>query len=163
MAPRKLEKSDDGDPIPVVAAEPLAVKTQEPLATVIIEKKTWGLSDSHIKQIIGLVGTVLIAWITYNQQRMANNQEKAANKTEEVAAKTEEVRTTLEKNNTSNDRKLDEMHRNTSFMLHVSSIVLRRVADLTQEAEDIKTAEIAEEAFREYEKQQSLLAPPKTR
>jgi hypothetical protein len=137
-----------------------------------------GIVSTSISAVVALLMARL------NQKATALNEkaERAELKVEEAAVKVDEVKTTLETAKSTEavaragtDAKLDEGLKiaaatektveavhvlvNSSFsaQLKISALALRRIADLTQHADDMKGAEVAERLLGEHERKQTAL------
>ena len=90
--------------------------------------------------VIGAVVSVQLAKITAQGTR--------------AAEKVDEVKTTLETTSEVNTHKLDEIHTLVngamSSQMLISTVALRRVADLSKHADDIAAAELAEKTYRDH-------------
>jgi hypothetical protein len=109
------------------------------------------------------------------RQTTAASNEKLKN----VAGMAEEVRTTLKSSTQSSNDKLDDVaatltgkldtiglvadathtlvNGNMSVQMKLASVALRRIADLTNEPDDEKAAELAEKAYAEHQAKQNLI------
>ncbi len=98
----------------------------------------------------------------------AANVRTAARATAEVAAKTEEVKRTLEATDVKTAMRLDNMadvaaathtlvNNKMAVQLQLNAVVMRRLAGLTNDAEDVRAASAAEDLYREHMAKQAAV------
>lgn len=116
------------------------------------------MSDPVLLGLIGTLGTLLT---TIASGVIAVYMAKLNRKADVAAAKTEEVKETLAEVSEHTEVKLSEMsivardthtlvNANMGRQLKISAVALRRVADITNDADDISAAEDAESIYQEH-------------
>lgn len=135
-----------------------------------------------VQAVLSFLSTALIAILGYYTYKVKVNSEKvavtakaAAVEVKEAAVKVEEVRTTLEDTTKVTDQKLNDLARDVgsaretgekihelvnsamTLQLKVNAVALRRIAELTNNSDDIAVAALAEKSYLNHEaKQRSI-------
>lgn len=140
-----------------------------------------------IGSISGPIAVGLMAWLLKNaeyrhqiqlkqveidlerERRRSRKRAKAIDEKVDVAAKkVKEVKETLDENTSKQDEKLDGLAKvarathtlvnsNMSNQLKATSVALRRLAEISQNAEDIAAAELAEAAYADHQEKQTAV------
>jgi hypothetical protein len=137
------------------------------------------VSDAVWMGVITMIGTSVIpivaAWIIRSAARtdakaaevkadkVAAAAAIVATKAAEVAAKVEEVKATAAESKRTTDEKLDEIHKlvnsNMVALRKIANVALKRVAELTDDPDDIAASLMAEKLLAEQEIPQPGTSP----
>jgi len=116
----------------------------------------------NLASVVTAVGIIVVA-VMQMRTKQAVDTASADRKAESVAAisATEEVKNTLQESTKAADKKLGEIHTlvnsNMERQLRLTSVALRRIAQLTKKPEDKKAAELAEELLRDHVAKQAIV------